>query len=66
MQEDDEAARKARAEKLREKIDRLKVGPEEQTHDESAAPDSPREFVDRRMDEIDSKDEGTEDDAEDQ
>lgn len=56
MENDDEAARKARADRLREQIDRLKDAETDET-DDSATPESPRDFIDRRMKEFDPEDE---------
>jgi hypothetical protein len=59
-QEEKEAAQKARAERLRAQIERAKTPktegstPEEEQKT-SAAPESPREFIHRRMHELDSR-----------
>jgi hypothetical protein len=59
MSTDDEAARKARAERLREEIDKL-VSPEGKPEEETGQPEappaeSPRDFIHRRMRELDQK-----------
>lgn len=67
MEEDDEAARKARAESLLQEIDRLTSTPSTAGKAESEAADtvdekdskkteSPREFIHRRMNELEHED----------
>ena len=54
MTNDDEEARKARAARLRAQIERLKTGEQPAgLPDQPAAPHSPRDYVERRMREID-------------
>jgi hypothetical protein len=48
---DDDEAREARAERLRERIERLKEG----SSGPAGEPESPRAFVERRMRELDGK-----------
>jgi hypothetical protein len=57
---DDAAARKARAERLRERIEQLQRGPATAKQEQAApgaAPkhESPREFIERRMRELEKK-----------
>jgi hypothetical protein len=71
MKPDDEAARKARAKRLREQIDELEKGvastkdaqvpPVEETAATPASPkpESPREFIHRRMRELKNKEADT-------
>jgi hypothetical protein len=59
---DDEAAQKARAERLRQQIERLKSPvPEERDLDtpKSPAKESPRDFTHRRMRELDQQERPT-------
>jgi len=60
MSNDDEAARKARARRLRDQIDQIAKGEPEAEKSEQESPpagsESPREFVHRRMRELDKKD----------
>jgi hypothetical protein len=57
---DDETARKARSENLRERIEQLQRGPSTAKQEQDApgaAPkhESPREFIERRMRELEKK-----------
>jgi hypothetical protein len=55
MASDDKEASSARAARLRSLIDRLKSGrPSEEDPDRPSRPENPREFVERRMRELDS------------
>jgi hypothetical protein len=55
MANDDKESGSARAARLRELIDRLKSGQQpEEDPDRSSRPENPREFVERRMRELDS------------
>jgi hypothetical protein len=59
MNADDEAARKARADRLRTQIERLTADrPIEQEPDRPPEPESPREFIERRMRETEPGDTG--------
>jgi hypothetical protein len=51
MTQEDEEARRARAERLREEIEALREG-QGQERAGAHAPESPREFVERRMREL--------------
>jgi hypothetical protein len=61
MAEDDEEVRASRAEKLRERISRLKKQDEEGDEESSSQPEharpgkSPREFIEERMRELDEQ-----------
>lgn len=58
MSPDDEAARKARAQKLREAVRELESGENEAEKPESlpsSSPTNPRDFVNKRMRELDRK-----------
>ncbi len=59
MPSDDAAARKARAERLRKKIAKIVSPPKPKTEeaDDSAEPDpdNPRQFIERKMRELDSR-----------
>ena len=66
MSEDDEAARKSRAQKLREQISKFKkkdeaaeeqdAGSSEEPESEPHGGKSPREFINERMHELDKED----------
>jgi hypothetical protein len=54
MADEDEEARKARAARLRAQIERLKAGQQPAwPPDQPSAPESPRDYVERRMREVD-------------
>lgn len=57
MEQDDAEARKARAERLRARIDGLTAPGEQDPEDEQQAPESARDFVERRMRELDDDEE---------
>lgn len=59
MTEDDRAAREARAEEIEQQIQELTTAdPTEETPDETPRKESPRDFIHRRMSELE-KDEET-------
>jgi hypothetical protein len=66
MQEDDEEARKARADSIRMKIEQLKTGKSaNESPDNKGNPlgsETPAEFVHRRMEELDSEENGSKSD----
>jgi hypothetical protein len=59
MSEEDEEARKARAARLRKQIDLLREKKRSDFPDQPPDPESPREFIERRMREIDSEEQAS-------
>jgi hypothetical protein len=59
MSDDERTAREARANKLRERIERVKN--DEAPSDGSSEPESAREFIERRMHELDADEDDLED-----
>jgi hypothetical protein len=49
----DRDAQEKRAERLREEIERLRKGGEDENEDAAEPPRSPREFIEKRMRELD-------------
>jgi len=55
MESSDEEARKRRAEELREEIAQIESGQEPEEGSEEDEPESPRDFVERKMREEDAR-----------